>query len=400
MAKIYEKNNISPKYNNKSNFNNTSKHYPSPLRSWDNSIYLYNKNNLKLTPIKTNLTNRLIKGFFNFYNKDLEKKVRYKRLLLRLRRLSSNKIYVSKAELKHTNNNVLVNIYVYNKEKSNYLNKLKKVYLSNIFNNNLNVSLVKTLKIIQIEVANNVKSFNNTKHTFVKALGIVEGNTKYDVSHFKTLSNYVVAFYSSYIKKYTKKLRMFYLYKQLVYINKSKFNYTYLSFLKKYLEKLHNKTVIFSIVNLKRFYLNSDIFSESVKLKITRNRRKLVKVLNKIKNKVKIYKKRTYLTSYKAVPAKYLINTSEERKVLDTLKYKYVNGFRLEARGRLTKRYTASRSLSNLKYKGSLLDIDSSYKGLSSVMLKGNLKPNTQYTKVASKTRIGSFGIKGWISSN
>jgi hypothetical protein len=33
-------------------------------------------------------------------------------------------------------------------------------------------------------------------------------------------------------------------------------------------------------------------------------------------------------------------------------------------------------------------------------LLKGNLKSNVQFTKLSSKTRIGSFGIKGWISGN
>jgi hypothetical protein len=72
----------------------------------------------------------------------------------------------------------------------------------------------------------------------------------------------------------------------------------------------------------------------------------------------------------------------------------------MEASGRLTRRYTASRSISKLRYKGNLLNIDSSYRGLSSVLLKGNLKSNLQYTKLKSKTRIGSFGLKGWVSGN
>jgi hypothetical protein len=67
----------------------------------------------------------------------------------------------------------------------------------------------------------------------------------------------------------------------------------------------------------------------------------------------------------------------------------------LETSGRLTRRYTASRSVSKLIYKGNLLNINSSYNGLSSVLLKGNQKSNIQYTKLKSKTRIGSFGIKG-----
>jgi hypothetical protein len=33
-------------------------------------------------------------------------------------------------------------------------------------------------------------------------------------------------------------------------------------------------------------------------------------------------------------------------------------------------------------------------------MLKGNLRSNLQFTKVKSKTRIGSYGLKSWVSSN
>jgi hypothetical protein len=33
-------------------------------------------------------------------------------------------------------------------------------------------------------------------------------------------------------------------------------------------------------------------------------------------------------------------------------------------------------------------------------MLRGNTKSNIQLTKISSKTRNGSFGLKGWISSN
>ena len=87
---------------------------------------------------------------------------------------------------------------------------------------------------------------------------------------------------------------------------------------------------------------------------------------------------------------KFLINY-----VIYNIKYIGVSGFRLESKGRLSRRYTASRSVSKVRYKGNLLNIDSSYRGLSSVLLKGNLKSNIQYTKLNSKSRIGSFGIKG-----
>jgi Mitochondrial ribosomal protein (VAR1) len=183
---------------------------------------------------------------------------------------------------------------------------------------------------------------------------------------------------------------------QLININEYKFNYNYLQFLKKYLERIYNKNIEFNLVNLRRFFLNSDILSESIILKIRKNRRKILKFLNSLKRKVKIHNKRNLY--YEPVTIK-LNNSfnykSLEKLVIKDIKYRHVTGFRLETGGRLTRRYTASRSISKLRYKGNLLNIDSSYRGLSSLLLKGNLKSNLQFTKLNSKTRIGSFGIKG-----
>jgi len=86
---------------------------------------------------------------------------------------------------------------------------------------------------------------------------------------------------------------------------------------------------------------------------------------------------------------------SLQENILNSTKHKNIYGVRLEAQGRLSRRLTASRSVFKLKYKGSLKNIDSSYKNLSSVMLRGNTKSNIQLTKISSKTRNGSFGLKG-----
>jgi hypothetical protein len=212
---------------------------------------------------------------------------------------------------------------------------------------------------------------------------------------YKGLSEYIIFFYKKLIKKSLDKYLLHKYYQQLVFINKSKFNYNYLQYLKKYIEKIYNKNVEFNLVNLRRFYLNSDILSESITIKIRKNRRKLLKYLNTLKRKVKVCNKKnifypSILNKLNNVDKKYL-----EEVIIRNIKYKHVTGFRLETRGRLTRRYTASRSVSKLRYKGNLLNIDSSYRGLSSVLLKGNQKSNLQHTKLKSKTRIGSFGIKG-----
>jgi hypothetical protein len=72
-----------------------------------------------------------------------------------------------------------------------------------------------------------------------------------------------------------------------------------------------------------------------------------------------------------------------------------LSGVRLEAKGRLTRRFTASRSVFKIKWKGSLKNVDSSYRGLSSVILRGHVKSNVQNSIINSKTRNGAFGIMG-----
>ena len=163
---------------------------------------------------------------------------------------------------------------------------------------------------------------------------------------------------------------------------------------------LFNKNIEFNFINLRYFYLNSNILSESILLKITKNRKYLLSSLNKLKNKVKIQKKRIILGEFltkKKISLKQFFNNKKffESYIINNLKYKHITGFRLEAKGRLNKRFTASRSLNKISYKGNLLNLDSSYKGLSTILLKGNLNSNLQYTKLNSKTRIGSFGLKG-----
>ena len=397
------------KYNQQSIINNKideqrkPRHYPSSVRDWNNSIYLYNKNNLSLIPSISVKANKIIKGYFNLFNKDIEKNIRTKRLLLRFRKLSSNRIYLSKAEFKHSNNNVLINIYLFNRQKHSYLLKLKNIYLRNFFTkkNKTNLKLIKMFKLINTKYLSCIKKINKDKYLLIKALDIVEKNKKYKINTLKNLSHYGMYVYKKLSRLTLRKLRLYFYYKQLIFINKSKLNYNYLLLLKKNLEELYNKNVEFNLINLKRFYLNSDILSESVKLKITKNKNKLRKILNKLKIKIKIYKKKIFL-GFNNKAQQYIIKSPSllRKKIINKLKYRHVTGFRLEAKGRLSRRFTASRSVHKVKYNGNLLNIDSSFRKISCVILKGNLRSNLQYTKVESKTRIGTYGLKSWVSSN
>jgi hypothetical protein len=75
-----------------------------------------------------------------------------------------------------------------------------------------------------------------------------------------------------------------------------------------------------------------------------------------------------------------------------------ITSWRLEAKGRLTKRYRADRALYKVRWKGGLKNIDSSFKGISSVDYRGYQKANIDYSILASKRRIGAFAVKGWVS--
>jgi len=81
-------------------------------------------------------------------------------------------------------------------------------------------------------------------------------------------------------------------YKRLLLFNKLKFRYTYLNKIINLIKKIYNKNIELNIINLKYFYLNSDIYTEYVTNKITKNRKKLYKILKSSVRKVKIVDKK------------------------------------------------------------------------------------------------------------
>ena len=68
----------------------------------------------------------LLKSYFNLFLKPkmIKKNNKIKRISNRDRKLSANKVFVGKGELKHTNEKVIITSYVYNVEQ---------FYLKNLF---------------------------------------------------------------------------------------------------------------------------------------------------------------------------------------------------------------------------------------------------------------------------
>jgi len=365
------------------------------VSNWKSSIYAYNKNAINLIPIKSKYVMKLIKAYFNLYNLQLESLLRKNRLRRRFRKISTNRIFISDGEFKHTNDKVNITLYVYNKQKLNYLLKLKKRYLR-LFKK---AKFARKLKLIK-NVGLNILCKHKQKSILLSNL-LPKYNTQVN-----TAQN---IYYSRFIKKSFKRLRFYMYYKQMLYINKAKFENTYLQGLINLVTNIFNKNVEFNIINLKYFYFNSKIFTQPLELKLKKKRNVLryLKVLirkAKIKNVKLAEKSKKFfnLNIFNSDNFLQLDNTKSKylkKIILSNLKYKRVSGVRLEAAGRLTRRFSASRSQRRTKYKGNLENVYSSFKGYPTPVLRANDKANLQYTVINSTSRVGAFGVKGWVSS-
>ena len=369
------------------------KYFPVSTREWNNSIYSFNKNTLSLIPISSKISSKLIKEYLKSSNFNIKYKLPNSYLTRKKKRLTSNRIYVSNGEFKHTSNKVTIVLYTYNREKYTYLTLLANRYL---FYMKKKKNLKKKFFGIKTKSKKYLKKINKNKYNIIKKI------------KKENINIYMVSFYKKWLKKCMKIIKMYLYLKQLVYINTNKYNYTYLQILKNYVENVQNKKVEFNLINVKYNYLNSDILLKSITLKITKNRKKYKLFMNKPLWKIKPFK------SYKLLENNYnnidinkplddilknriKSNADLKKTALDNIKYKQVSGIRFQIAGRLTKRIKSARTIKTIKYKGNLKTESNNE---SKVILKGNLLSNLQYTKLKSKTRIGSFGIKGWISGN
>lgn len=463
-----------PLQKNNKNFVSKPKHYPPANKEWFNSIYSYNKNTSKLIPTADHIILKLVKSYFNLYSRKLEKKVKSPRLRIRARRLSTNRILVSRPEVKHTNDKVIITIYVYNRQKKYYLNKINRIasidQIDNLLPNwikdiliedegpwpsnlKINVLRKKTLKV--------KSKVRKHKNMVLKMLMLRNRNNIKNKADDNKFKGYEVRYLKDYVSKSLRREIFSTYFRQLLFLNKSKFDERYLLPLTKLVKKVYNKKIEFNLVDLKYLYLNSYIFSDTLVTKIRNRKNRLLRVLRtsllmfklplmdriavydeiynrkrKLQNlkvqdltsdslalqvnskkqsqsndvldlllsKVDSYNSLAKLKEYKNyLPQNlmsldyplYLTNT-----ILNSIKHKYVSGIRLEVAGRLTKRNTAARSVFKLRYKGNIKNMDSSYKGLPTVLLRGYAKSNLQYTHLKSRIRIGSFGLKGWVSAS
>ena len=409
ISNIYYNNNNNLILSNIEKMINTVKHFPPANKEWINSIYSYNSKKIKHLIVKDKILFNIIKSYFNLYNIKEQNKININNVHIRFKRLSNLKIFVSKAEIKHTNAKATITIYIYNRQKVYLINKINNILILNKL-----IEMIKLIEEQNIKISEQIKKEKN----LINCPIILQDTIKiYEDQRYRDFI----------LKSLEKKIFTIYI-KQLLHFNKSKFEDTYLFKLNNIIRKIYEKNIDFNIVHLKYIHLNSDILTQSIILKLKRKKNYVLKVLkklfkfikisplnkviliryiendlmNKIYNSINIYNKNYNDNLNQTLFSLFSLKNKKmnlESLILNSIKHKYINGIRLEAKGRLSKRRTASKSVFKLKYKGSLKNIDSSYKGISTIILRGHIKSNIQYTKLNSKTHNGSFGIKGWISS-
>ena len=372
------------------------KYFPADSKEWKNKIYFFNYNYMKNLFIYDLNIYKLIRNYFSMY---LNKKLISSFFIYRKKKfLSLNKVYISKPEIKHINSRAIITIYVYNKEKLSNTNNIKDKRIKILLN--ILKKLIKKLETIFI----NKVDFND-KSTFLINLFL-----------FKNVFKLKILKKLNYIRRIKIKFS----------INEYKFKSIFLSKLGTLVAKFYNKKIEFNIINLKSIRLNPDIFTEYLRLKLRKNRRNVLRRMNYIVNNIKLPNVNTKIerarlpksinfnlleNKYKNLNLNSILNKNSLDQVLrnlykkiqkniifNTIKYKNIGGIKLEIKGRLTKRYRADRAVYKLKLKGGLRNIDSCYKGLSTMNYRGYSNSGLEYSIKKGKRRIGAFAVKGWIN--
>ena len=437
-----------------------TKYLPSFSKEWKNTIYSYNKNTLKNIPVNDLNINKIIKGYFNLYFKNNEY-TGSKFILLKRRRNLLRRIHVSNAEIKHTNNKAIITLYTLNREKNvlkkKYLKinkKISKKLIAKRYFLLYKENIEKIYKILgeykdqYIFISDIIR-----KTKFIKyKLEYLNKFIKLKDLYLKKVWGVIL---NQYARKYLKYLRK---YDLLYSLNQYKFNrLVFLPKLSNILNKILGKKIEYNIINLKSVAYHTDLFTNALALKLRKRRINYINSMFSILNRaylpnINTIKERSIIKgdqkmdlfqskfkdlkiisnivfpatsgigsltqssslsklldgTYPSGAVKLLLNngimhSSDANKenihntIYNSIGYKNMAGIRLEVKGRLTKRYRADRSIYSLKWKGGLKNVDSSFRGLSSVLFRGNSKSNVTYSIAKSKRRIGAFAVKGWI---
>lgn len=456
-----------------------TKYLPPVSKEWKNTVYNYSPQNNINYPIYDLNINSLIRGYFSLYfnNKFLQ----HKYISRRTKRKSLNRIFVSKAEIKHTNEKAIITLYVFNKERLSLLKRIQKIKKILGFGLKNRISFMTDKWMNFLSYVSKESKSSNLIDTPVPQRGWESINNslslllKFNVNDRLRKINFLYYMRNKrFFKKVKKVFSTFRRLKLKLSLNKYKFEEKFLSKLSQSISKYYGKKVEFNIVNLKSIAYNTDIFTEILTIKLRKPKSSPMRRINSLLSKVALPKVNTIIergrvekqvdrelidNKYRNININHILNKLSEQDInskdnlnkllyniyyktildnsndtmesvvplktknskdnissfssgdlnkayysnlrniiFENIKYKAMGGARLIVKGRLTKRYRADRAVYKLKWKGGLKNIDSSFKGLSAVVFRGFQDSNVTKSFMANKRRIGSFGVKAWMS--
>jgi hypothetical protein len=187
---------------------------------------------------------------------------------------SLKRIIVSAPDIKYSMNNIIINIYVFNKEKLYYLKRICKLNTT-IKNYMYNNRIVDTTSLHYSKYLPLVVKKNNN----------LEKYYLYNYYYHQYFNSTVVKYIYLGIKKnLEERFYMVYLYKKFVsklYLNNFKFNILSLSNLSTIFYTIFNKKVIFNIINVKYLHMDNGLFINAIVRKLRDRQRRVLKVLRK-----------------------------------------------------------------------------------------------------------------------
>jgi hypothetical protein len=330
-------------------------------------MYLFNKYKYFNNIFYVNNIYLLLDRFFNnykyYYNKGITEKLGNNNISF----IKTNKIFIDVVEIKYFINKIHVYIHVYNRLKLNIANKIKRI------------------KLAKKDTILNIKLPLQMHFTLSKKLFILHNN-----------------------------INLYKIYTSMLFINNYKLNTFNIHKIKYILYKLLGKKLEIKITNIKYFYINNNIMLNTLTRKINKNSYKIkqktqvLRILRKSLRFAKIGTLVWYLKLKKLIVNnnKFLINKylelsehfNNKNNLLNVVFNKSSNihmlGLRLEAKGRITKRLTASRTIKKVNYKGNISNIYSKINNNSSINFKGYQRSNINYLNNNNQNLLGTYGIK------
>lgn len=480
------------------------RHFTPAAQEWFNSIYAYNKNYIKSLPSADKRLRGLLNTYSNSYINPkvvLSKakpthqkkakptnpgpKIRFKRKRrptikvrpLKIRRVSTRRVFVGKGELKHTAKKALLTFYQYSTEgmvlSYNYnalvqglihpWNKLKETITwktkpkkkittyNRIFSlkeflvlrnhDYWQLQLLTSLVTKQNEILIDANTYYEGINSSVERDVLNSDESEDKFKFIPTIS--VVGYpdncvYSDYMEKNYEK--WLYLYHYLLKADVYKYTYLHMLKLMSLVYDMYKKNISINLVNLKKMHLNSDIFAQAVALKLRNRNNKLYPVLKSAVRQVIVEPiSRIYQKVIKSVrdivgyfPNKVknddtitMLKVASKSSITDllydniaqpagsifdkglavflcvtkSLMHQIIRGVTVEAKGRLTRQATASRSVFKTRIMGGLKNIRSSFRGWSATMLRGIYNNNVQYSIISSNNSNGAYGVKTWVGN-